>query len=945
MSTACRRRTERLGVFVVAVFSVGLAFAALAGAATRYDSRLRFRTISTVRFDIHFHQREESLARRLAAMVEAIADEVDAAIGAPTGRVQVILVDQHDLSNGWATPLPYNTIEISAAAPPADSQIGNTDDWLRLVFTHEYTHIAHLSRAGGWIAGLRRGFGRLPVLFPNLYQPLWGIEGIATWQESASTGHGRVPTGDFRMVAARASLANRFEPMDRVGGGNVDWPAGNGPYVYGAYFHQYLAERYGAPSVRSLAQATSRQLPYFGPRAYRAVYGESLGRLWADFESHIASTAATADTAVAARRLTSHGFRVGAPRHAPDGRILYSVSNPRGFPALMEIDPSSGAPRRIASRYLGNRIAIAGKGLIVDEIDLVRSVALISDLYLVDPRTGARQQLTREARALDPDYSVTSDRGVCTLQMSDRRALATFVLGSGDDVVVPEVLISEAGTDFAAPAWSPDGRVIAAERRRLGGASEIVVVDPADGRVRVVAALPGGRSASPSWTRDGASILFSSAVPDAAFQLYRVDVESGAIVRLEGTGPSAQSPDVSPDGRSVVFIGYTADGYDLFSMDLSAARWIPVASEPTTRTDEPPVPSAAPGGDDHPYDPLRTLVPQFWTPTVESDAGEVVVGAATGGIDALGRHAFVVEAGWSTRTRPDWQVAYAYDRWRPTVFASFADDTDPWRGGELREREANVGMLLRVARVRWSHTTFASFHVADVTIACPACAVPGDVNQRRASVRLGWDVRNARSFGYSISAEEGGSLKMTAEFPCTALGSDGNGRAFTIDARRYWRAWPRHGVVAARVAASSSFGDSSAQRTFGAGGHGPQTAGFGFGVDAIGLLRGFDDDALTGTRAAVVNLDYRAPLRRIDRGLGTLPFFVRLLHGALFVDAGQAWTERARWRETRAAFGGELSADVVLGFTLPLTLTAGAAWHRDPANGGMVAFGRIGRAF
>ena len=69
---------------------------------------------------------------------------------------------------------------------------------------------------------------------------------------------------------------------------------------------------------------------------------------------------------------------------------------------------------------------------------------------------------------------------------------------------------------------------------------------------------------------------------------------------------------------------------------------------------------------------------------------------------------------------------------------------------------------------------------------------------------------------------------------------------------------------------------------------------FDFGSDAVGLLRGLDEDELAGTRAAVVNLDYRFPLARIDRGLGTLPAFARVVHGAVFVDAGHAWVERFR---------------------------------------------------
>jgi hypothetical protein len=86
---------------------------------------------------------------------------------------------------------------------------------------------------------------------------------------------------------------------------------------------------------------------------------------------------------------------------------------------------------------------------------------------------------------------------------------------------------------------------------------------------------------------------------------------------------------------------------------------------------------------------------------------------------------------------------------------------------------------------------------------------------------------------------------------------------------------------------------------------------------------------------------------RVDRGYGTLPFFVRSLHAAAFVDAGQAWTGRVRWQDARVSAGVEVSADTVLGFALPVTLTGGAAWRRDPQGGGdgPVVFARIGRAF
>jgi hypothetical protein len=924
---------------VACTLLAALLLAAAGQAATRYDPRLRFRTIATPRFDIHYHQGGETLARRLAHFIESAAAEVDRSIGPPAGRVQVILVDQHDVANGWATPLPYNTIEINAAAPAAETIIGNTEDWLRLVFVHEYAHIAHLSRAAGWIGGLRRVFGRHPLLVPNLYQPIWGIEGIATWQESAATGQGRVPAGDFRIVLERAAAAGRFDPLDRAGGGNVDWPAGMTPYLYGAYFHEFLAEQYGADTIRQLADETARRPPYFAARAYRRVYQRPLGALWADFADATRKDTDTPGPEVV--RLTHHGFNVSDPRHGPDGRIFYAVASPRRFPALMTVRPGD-APREVTPRYLGRGISVAGARLVFDELDLVRNVGLQSDLHLLDLETGERRRLTREGRAADPDVGPDGTI-VCTVQMADRRALATLAsIESG----VPQVLAQAAFTDFASPRWSPDGRLIAAERRLVGGGSEIVLVEPSGGAVRVIASLAGGRSASPAWTPDGAHVVFAAAVDAEPFGIYRVHLATGTVERLGGAGANARSPDVSPDGASIVYVGYTAEGHDLFSLPLAGASWVPVtadaaiAHDPVRGVSEAPRPAVR-DGDSRTYSPLRTLLPASWTPIVETAGGEVIVGAATGGIDALGRHAYAAHAASSTGGRPNWSLAYAYDRWRPTFFGALSSDTERWLGGTYTASELTAGLLLRVARVRVGHTTLAAFQRAAET------AADGAFRQTRAAMRLGWELSDARAFGYSISPEEGGRVGGTLELPRRALGSDGDGVTVTGDVRRYWRLGPPHAVLAWRAAGGGSWGDREASRILSASGHGPQLTALQFGRGAVGLLRGFPDDQVAGRRAAVMNVDYRVPLARIGRGIGTWPIFVRHLHGAVFLDVGHAWTGTPRWEDRRLSLGAELSADAVVGFVLPMTFTAGAAWRHEGTAGprDVAVFGRIGRAF
>jgi outer membrane protein assembly factor BamA len=104
---------------------------------------------------------------------------------------------------------------------------------------------------------------------------------------------------------------------------------------------------------------------------------------------------------------------------------------------------------------------------------------------------------------------------------------------------------------------------------------------------------------------------------------------------------------------------------------------------------------------------------------------------------------------------------------------------------------------------------------------------------------------------------------------------------------------------------------------------------------------------MIGRHVIVGNLDFRFPILNVQRGAGTLPFFLRTAHGAIFADAGHAWDDDFRWSGVRTSVGAELSLDTVIGYALPLTFSTGVAWRDTPLSSGrgVVAFGRIGRAF
>src|SRR5437870_13901162 len=78
-----------------------------ATAATLHDPMLRFRTLSTQHFIIYYHQGEDRLAQRLAPIAEDTWQQLRQPLGAtPPARTHVVLVDETELANGSASPLP-----------------------------------------------------------------------------------------------------------------------------------------------------------------------------------------------------------------------------------------------------------------------------------------------------------------------------------------------------------------------------------------------------------------------------------------------------------------------------------------------------------------------------------------------------------------------------------------------------------------------------------------------------------------------------------------------------------------------------------------------------------------------------------------------------------------------------------------------------------------------
>jgi hypothetical protein len=352
------------------------------------------------------------------------------------------------------------------------------------------------------------------------------------------------------------------------------------------------------------------------------------------------------------------------------------------------------------------------------------------------------------------------------------------------------------------------------------------------------------------------------------------------------------------------------------------------------------------------------------SPVLETIDDAWRAGATVAGADVLGRHEFAATATWLlnvphadygiNRAAPGWEAVYVYTRWRPNLFLSASSDIRFAAGppddlgrpieATLKEAQLEAGLVVPFAHVRSSHEAFVSL----TRTRDEYTFVDHADRFNRSALRLAWASRTAQLYGRSISPERGVTIGGTAELVRPALGSDSDATTLTADARGYLPAFATHDVFAIRAAAGASSGDRGATRIFRMGGSPTDAGVIDFDENAIGLLRGFPSDAFAGTHAALINVEYRFPLGRPQRGRGTFPLLLHAFHAAVFSDAGQAWTSRFDLSDVKASVGAELSTDLIGGYVLPFTVAAGAAWAHDGARevtDGVAFYVRVGRAF
>ena len=588
---------------VLATILAALALASGARAQGPLRPSLDWRTLDTRNFSFHYPRDLEAWTRDVAAHMESVDSAVSGVVGfSPSTRVQVVVDDPYNLSNGSAIPVIDAPVLTLWAVPPTPrDDIWNWRSWGEVLSVHEFAHLAHLTRPTR--NPLQRAlWALLPVEFGPLSRklPRWVMEGYATFVEGRVTGSGR-PNNAWRATELRQwALEGRMPAYDQLSGTGA-FEGGGFPYLFGSAFLDWLARKEGDSSLVNLWRRSSARVDRTFDEAFAGVYGDAPRVLYGRFSAELTAQATDAQRALAARGLVEGdliqrlGWSTGDPAVSRDGKHVAVVLRSATLPSRVVVwstgdEPfdSAGAKARAEllrldsldvparpfypqrKRALATLRAFAGHAYVDPRffpdgkrILLSRSTprgdgSLRPDLYVWDLEHHSVRRLTQGASVQDADVSpdgadaiaTRCERGTCDIVRVNLSSGAIATLLSGDPAHV-----------YYRARYAPDGRRFVVSLAE-GGAWRLVIADRDGGSATRIGPSDDANRFDAVFRPTGDTLVYASDV-GGAINLAELDVRTGrerSLTRLTG---AAVAPAVNPADGSVWFLSLHAGGYDV----------------------------------------------------------------------------------------------------------------------------------------------------------------------------------------------------------------------------------------------------------------------------------------------------------------------------------------------------------------------------------------------
>ncbi|MCI0513331.1 DPP IV N-terminal domain-containing protein [candidate division KSB1 bacterium] len=544
---------------------------------------LKWRSLETEHFFVHFHPEAERTAR----IVAKIAEEIHAPLATfyeytPDTKVHWIIRDHDDYSNG-ATFYYDNKIEIWATA--MDFELRGAHNWLRNVITHEYTHMISLGAGRKLVRQVPAiylqmlgyehekrpdvlfGFPNRIVSYPlaQTVFPMWFAEGVAQFQLPGLN----YDTWDTHrdMILRTAVLQDYLLTLNAMGVFEKNSVGSEMVYNQGYSLVFFIAHQYGVPVLQDLLHAMQAPWRLTFNRAVKKVLGISEKELYEAWHSKLKTIYnqrlfLIQPNQVNGEILHAEGTANFHPVWAPDGkRVIFLSNKGRDYLGQTSIYEYNFETKKVELIKRGVNSSCAWSP---DGTKLVYARknkpdhhgSHYYDLYLYDLKQKKETQLTRNQRIHSPDWSPGGDKIVGVKNQDGTNNLIVFE-------VAPRTLTQltdyTSGEQIYQPRWSHNAKVIVFSCSQANSRDLMLIRE--DGKTKQAILDDEFDARDAVFSADDQSLIFSYD-KTGIYNLYSLHLKSGRLKQLTNVLGGAFMPSVN--GRDqIVFATFDHGKYQL----------------------------------------------------------------------------------------------------------------------------------------------------------------------------------------------------------------------------------------------------------------------------------------------------------------------------------------------------------------------------------------------
>ena len=943
----------------------------------------------------------EQIALHIAEIAEELYAQITPQFGKPYNsnkKFAIILEDFSDSTYGYALTIPHRLIRINLTAPGFKIFDTKFESWLKILIAHEYTHLAHFDMTAKITSFLRFFLGQ--VITPNALQPLWSIEGLAIYNESKLTTGGRLRDNRYEMYLRADFLENRLKNLEQLEGGYLtSWPAGNTPYVYGQSLVHYIAELYGEEKLIDISKQFS-SFPLLGMDwTLKKVLGIDQNELYLKWkgekERHFKKQLEqiiNSDGITKSQQITHHQYWIENPlwltnSEVKDSTLLYKVFTPHLYPTIRQYDLTEKKESYLIKRATGQGTSYTlspdYKYLLYPKLVQYEQHYGYNDLFLFHLASGKQYQLTEKMRIKDPAWHPTSATGktAAVINQAGTNNLVLFSLKN----LLPENRLTQKhliafsdlifltnfqdGTQISQPVWAPQGDRLAFSLWHKGYQDIYVITFDSHFQVQSIMPVTLDRytDINPNWSADGQHLFFSSD-RNGIFNIYVYSFADNRLFRLTNVCTGAFEPAISPSGEKMAFIQYHASGYELHLAKMSDFLWELIENPKKERTAELPTlkdkvicfPSISlklKEGRQHisprelkEYSPWDSIIPTYGIPYLNIVEKNLYLGFSTLAQDYLGFYYIPLTLAYNPKNSSFfynfqfscpkyipplsliWQgETSSYTQLQLSLKFKKIDYTERGDSGRLYSEALTIGTLSKYLFTGKEQKDESSIKEPDVTN----------------SLFLRYEYDDTEKYQRSISPEIGNSFSFSYQYALPYRDHEAAFHKILFDGRKYLPLPVSNQVLALRLVAGYSSNEINENAKFYLGGN-ASAQNLNIFNSKDFSLRGFPSSSFSGKHLLLGSLEYRFPLKRVERKIGyrSASIFLEQVFGTLFLEAGQTWynTMFPGLEGFNISFGGEVGFRLKSRYAEPLTLAIGvgkAVTQTFPAR----FYARIGLSF